>query len=215
MSGLDSLRKRAAKARPLAKYKPGLTITAHDKMGPAAGMPKQYTYTLTEPAGRNFAKDFKPAFSPEQMLRVGVFSGKYLNDCTDEFPREWYEKALARDKLRPGTADPKVNMFRVKSRKSVQYWREKGWIPVTDGDRDPRGWFQWYCRYWLGRRMPEVDAVQIKRWKAFKRHAAQITADYKRLKAKGQKVPRTLEEKMSHRARQRQGLLQWSYDPRI
>ena len=212
---LDQLRARVPKARPLANYVPGLKVMAIDPMGPPVGMPKQYTYTLTARVGKDFDPDFRPAYNPGQMLQLGVFSGKYLNDCTGEFPREWFEKALKCDKLKPDEADPGANMFGIKSRKSVQYWRKKGWIPITEGDCDPRGWFQWYCRYWLGRRMPEVDAVQIRRWKAFRRHAGQITADYARLSKKGKPVPSSLEEKMSHRPRQRQALLQWSYDPRV
>ena len=202
--------RRVREARRLSAYKPGLKIEARDSMARAVGMPEQYTYTLTARAGREFAPDFKPWCSPGEMLRLGVFSGKYLNDCTREFPREWF--VGARDKLRPGVAgDKNVNLFGVKSRKSIQYWREKGWIPVAPGDRDARGWFQWYCRYWLGRRMPAVDAAQIKRWKAFVRHAGQIRASYARLPPG--KVPKSRKEKREHRAKQRQGLLQWAHDP--
>jgi len=171
-------------------------------------MPTQYQYTLVARPGKDFDPNFTPAFTPGEMLRLGVFSGKYINDCTNEFPREWF--AAARGRLRPGAADPKVNLFGVKSRKSIQFWRAKGWIPVTAGDRDPRGWFQWYCRYWLGRRMPAVDDVQIKRWKAYVRHAGQIRASY--LKP-GAAVPITRHDKLTHRAKQRQGLLQWAHDP--
>lgn len=206
---LDALRARAKAARPLSKYLPGLKIVARDTMGPPAGVPLQYTYTIAARPGKDFADDFRPAYSPGDMLKLGVFSGKYLNDCTDEFPREWYMDALARDKLRPGAPDAAVNLFKVKSRKSIQYWRKKGWVPIIPGDRDARGWFQWYCRYWLGRRCPDVDAVQIKRWKSFARHAGQITASYKRTRS----PPATRLEKMTHRPRQRQGLLQWSYNP--
>lgn len=169
------------------------------------------TYELTARPGRDFHPDFKPALSPAEMLKLGVFSGKYLNDCAAEFPREWFEDAVKADKLRPVAADPEVNLFKVKSRKSLQYWLEKGWIPAADGDQDPRGWFQWYCRYWIGRRMPDVDAAQIKRWKAYVRHAGQIKASYKKLKAS--EVPKTRKEKLTHRPRQRQGLLQWAHDP--
>jgi hypothetical protein len=179
-------------------------------------MEKNYHYTLTEPAGKNFAKGFRPALSPAAMLAAGVFEGKYLNDCVLEFPREWFIAAIRRGKLSPGEADVKVNRFGVDSRQPLSVWRRNGWLPGTGrkstaqhpalsdpkSNPDERGWFQWYCRYWMGRRLHELDEIQIKRWKAFSRHAGQIHANCK---------PRDL----SCRPRQRQGLLQWAYSPYI
>ena len=193
-------------AKPLSWYKPGKRITVSDKMQ------TRYTYVLTEPVGKNFAPGFKPKITPAQMLRRGVFEGKYLNDCILEFPREWYEskRSVLLPRLCPGKPDSSVNEFRIKSRKSLKYWRQKGWIPLVPGDRDVRGWFQWYCRYYIGRRDPKVDEAQIARWKAFARHAGQIRASYRRL---GRRRPRTRAEKRKHRPRQRQALLQWAYDP--
>lgn len=206
----------AGRGRKLSSFKPGAKIVARDKMGPGSGMPVKYTYVLSEPAGRNFRSDFKPAFSPGKMLALGVFSGKYLNDCRGEFPREWFEAAERRDKLRPGEPDARVNLFKVASRQPIRTWREKGWIPVAPGDRDARGWFQWYCRYWLGRRMEGVDDAQIARWKAYARHAGQIRASYAKMTpAQRKKVQSSRAEKMGHRPKQRQGLLQWAYDPFI
>lgn len=152
-----------------------------------------YRYVLSEAPGKNFAAGFAPRFSPREMLELGVFEGKYCNDCRDEFPAEWYTRAKIAD-----TPDPALNRFGVKSRQSLQVWREKGWIM----EPDPRGWFQWYCRYWLGRRIADVDAAQIKRWRAFARHAAQVKAN----------CPAHC---LTCRPRQRQALLQWSYDPFI
>ena len=127
------------------------------------------------------------------MLEQGVFEGKYCNDCTGEFPKSWFQKAKISE-----SADPSLNCFGIKSRQSLQVWQDNGWII----DPDPRGWFQWYCRYYLGRRIPDVDAAQIKRWKAFARHAGQIRANC----APGD---------LKCRPRQRQALLQWSYNPFI
>lgn len=97
---------------------------------------------------------------------MGVFEGKYLNDCRNEFPADWFRNAA----LAPQTANAGINFFHLKSRLSLQEWQKRGWIYGPD----PRGWFQWYCRYYLGRRLPEIDRIQIRRWKSFKRHKIQI-----------------------------------------
>lgn len=199
-------------AQTMAWYKKGRLIKAAGK--DSAG----YQYTLAEPPGKHFAPEFKPEQTPAQMLSQGVFEGKYLNDSWSEFPREWFENALQKDKLR-AIADPHINAFKIKSRLSLGEWRRRGWIPALRDehgnslDPDVRGWFQWYCRYWIGRRIPELDAVQIARWRAFTRHRGQILASYKRLKAARQPIPQSRDEKRQHRAKQRQALLQWAYDP--
>lgn len=149
--------------------------------------------------GKKFDKDFKPQLTPEAMLRLGVFEGKYLNDCRGEFPKEWYKHAKKKLSL---TASPELNMFKIKSRLSLQEWRKRGWIPCCREDHDVRGWFQWYCRYWLGRRIESVDKIQIKRWRAFTRHVAQVIKNCK----KGDRLCRP---------KQRQALLQWAYNPLI
>lgn len=169
------------------RFTPGSVILVNDLMQTG------YEYTLLEPAGGNFAPGFSPRFSPKEMLGLGVFEGKYCNDCRDEFPADWFDGARVSD-----IPDPSLNCFGVKSRQPLPVWREKGWIMGPD----PRGWFQWYCRYWMGRRLPEIDPIQIKRWRAFTRHAAQVRAN----------CP---EHCLSCRPRQRQGLLQWSHDPFI
>ena len=162
------------------------TVTVNDRMQ------KGYRYELTEPPGKNFHPDFKPELTPAQLLQMGVFGGKYMTDCGDEFPAEWFEKA----KLSPERRDPKLNFFGVDASKPLSYWIEKGWIRA----QDPRGWFQWYCRYWMGRRS-EDDARQIARWNAMTRHIAQIRKNC----VKGD---------LLCRPRQRQALLHWAYDSR-
>jgi hypothetical protein len=152
-----------------------------------------YTYRLEAPMGQGFDPYFRPALTPKQMLEMGVFEGKYLNDCRAEFPADWFEGARLSD--RP---DIRCNFFGIKSRQPLAVWREKGWIYGPD----PRGWFQWYCRYYLGRRLPQTDAIQIKRWRAFSRHAGQVRAH-------------CMAGDLSCRPRQRQALLQWAYDPFI
>jgi hypothetical protein len=155
-------------------------------------MQRGYVYFCSEPVGRNFAPDFKPELTPKQMLALGVFGGRYLTDCRREFPSTWFERA----KLCSRRHDPALNYFGVNASQTLREWRCKGWIHP----QDPRGWFQWYCRYYLGRRT-EDDARQIKRWRAIARHAAQIRANC---------PPRDL----SCRRRQRQALLHWAYDSR-
>lgn len=161
------------------------------------------SYVLEAPQGKKFHPDFRPKYTPKQMLSMGVFEGRYLNNISREFPSSWFANA----KLSTGRADPALNYFGVKSRSSLQTWRKNGWI---NQKHDPRGWFQWYCRYWMGRRIPEEDERQIKRWKSFgARHQGQIRASYTR----GADKPRTRAEFKKSRPRQRQGLLQWSHDP--
>lgn len=161
-------------------------VTVNDKMQ------RGYRYTLTEPDGKNFAPEFRPELTPKQMLTLGVFGGKYMTDCTKEFPKDWFVDA----KLSPERKDKSLNYFKVFSGQPLSVWQEKGWLHKDD----PRGWFQWYCRYYLGRRH-EDDERQIKRWWAFRRHARQLVDNCERGDA-------------TCRPRQRQALLQWAYDSR-
>ena len=155
-------------------------------------MQQGYVYELTEPEGRNFHRDFTPELTPAQMLALGVFGGRYMTDCRDEFPASWFRKA----KLCADRHDPALNCFGVNASQPLAVWRKKGWIH----DDDPRGWFQWYCRYWMGRRGPD-DARQISRWRAVRRHVAQL----KKHCVRGD---------LGCRPRQRQALLHWAYDSR-
>lgn len=156
-------------------------------------MQKKYQYELSEPAGKNFSPDFRPELTPKEMLELGVFGGVYMRDCVTEFPRSWFVHA----KFAVGKSDPKLNFFKVKASQSLSVWREKGWIYKDD----PRGWFQWYCRYYMGRRIEPEDTRQIKRWNAIRRHIGQIKAHCKP----------GIE---NCRPRQRQALLHWAYDSR-
>lgn len=132
-------------------------------------MQKNYHYVLTEPIGKNFDPQFKPNLTPKEMLELGVFGGRYMRDCQKEFPKDWFLKARLHKEGAPGH-DKKLNYFGVDASQPLSIWRKKGWIYKED----PRGWFQWYCRYYIGRRIPAEDAKQIKRWKAIKRHITQV-----------------------------------------
>ena len=156
-------------------------------------MQQGYAYELVEPMGQNFDPEFKPDLTPKEMLALGIFGGKYMTDCTEEFPRDWFTDA----KLSPNKKHPSLNYFKVDASQPLSVWRNKGWIYPDD----PRGWFQWYCRYFLGRRIPDEDKRQIKRWKMMRRHVAQI-------------VHACRKGDVSCHTRQRQALLHWAYDSR-
>lgn len=164
-----------------------LKVLVNDKMQHG------FSYILTEDEGQNFPEDFKPELTPKEMLELGVFGGKYMTDCRKEFPADWYAKA----RLSPGVSNPDVNYFGITASLPLSEWQRRGWI-YSD---DPRGWFQWYCRYHMGRRLPEEDAHQIKRWKQMRRHIGQIKANCHFMD-------------MGCRRKQRQALLHWAYDSR-
>jgi hypothetical protein len=163
-----------------------IRVVVHD------AMQQGYVYDRIEPAGRNFAKLFQPDLTPKEMLRLGVFGGRYMTDCTDEFPASWFRGA----RLSPGRRDPDLNCFGVNASESLTVWRRNGWIHP----QDPRGWFQWYCRYYTGRRSRD-DQRQIRRWRAIRRHIEAIRRHCE---------PGDL----SCRRRQRQAVLHWAYDSR-
>ena len=175
----------AAKVIPLLPMKP-TRVTVSDRMQ------QGYTYLLIEPAGRNFEKGFAPELTPAELLALGVFGGKYMTDCGAEFPASWFRRA----KLSPEGRDPKLNCFGVNASQPLSVWRRNGWMHRDD----PRGWFQWYCRYYMGRRS-EDDDRQIRRWRQMARHVAQLRKGC---------MPRDLD----CRRRQRQALLHWAYDSR-
>ncbi len=162
------------------------TIVVNDKMQ------TDYRYVLMESAGRNFDAEFKPELTPKEMLELGIFGGKYMTDCGREFPRSWFAGA----KLCSERHDPKLNCFGVNASQPLSVWRKKGWIHPDD----PRGWFQWYCRYYIGRRHPD-DKWQIRRWKAIRRHIAQIRNG-------------CFPGDWDCRRKQRQAVLHWAYDSR-
>jgi hypothetical protein len=156
-------------------------------------MQQGYSYSCDQPAGKNFDLEFKPDLTPQEMLELGVFGGSYLNDCQEEFPADWFIRA----RLSDHGSDAHYNFYEVSASQPLEVWQQKGWI----FDDDPRGWFQWYCRYYMGRRLPQEDARQIKRWKAMCRHTAQI----KKFCHPGD---------LTCRRKQRQALLHWAYDSR-
>jgi len=209
---LTDILHNAEKGKALLEFRKGTLVKGGGRMG----LIRDYKYVLEANPGEDFAPTFKPVFTPQEMLFMGVFEGKYLNDCTDEFPKEWFLFAAAANRLSPEKPTIAVNHFGIASRQPLGIWKENGWLPgdgkkakgkrailasVTENP-DERGWFQWYCRYWLGRRIPDLDAVQIARWRSFARHAGAVK---KRCKP----------HDLSCSRKERQALLQWSYDPFI
>jgi len=161
-------------------------ISVNDKMQSG------YCYELAVPIGEDFDPLFTPELSPKELLELGIFGGKYLNDCKNEFPADWFLNAKLSE-----IKDKSLNYFSVDASQPLSEWVNKGWIH----SQDPRGWFQWYCRYFIGRRTPIEDQRQIKRWRAFRRHAGAI---------------KKYCEPYDHQCRkkQRQALLHWAYDAR-
>ncbi len=159
-------------------------------------MQKGYTYELVAPIGKDFDPAFKPELTPKEMFEMGVFGGVYMRDCISEFPQDWFVKA----KFAPQNTDKHIaelNYFGINASQPLSVWEKKGWIYKDD----PRGWFQWYCRYYMGRRIPDEDTRQIKRWRAISRHIAQIKKNCRA-------------GNISCRPRQRQAVLHWAYDSR-
>ena len=157
-------------------------------------MQHNYKYDIVESIGKNFHEDFHPELSPSEMLELGVFSGKYMTDCKSEFPPSWFVNA----KLSPIFKDTSLNYFKINASLPLVNWVEKGWIYKDD----PRGWFQWYCRYFMGRRIESEDLRQIKRWKAMTRHIGAVKKN-------------CAKNDLNCRVKQRQALLHWAYDSRL
>ena len=155
-------------------------------------MQRGYVYFRIHPVGRNFHPEFQPQLTPKQMLALGVFGGKYMTDCVQEFPEAWFTRA----KLASGRRQARLNCFGVNASQSLAIWRQSGWIRP----QDPRGWFQWYCRYYMGRRSAD-DQRQIRRWRAIARHIAAIRKNCEA-------------GDLECRKRQRQAVLHWAYDSR-
>lgn len=126
-------------------------------------------------------KEFNPLLSPYEMMELGVFDGSYYSEFSD-----FKTQPLVNTK----------NLFAPNVSSSKADWIKNGWITPED----PLGWFQWYVRYWHGRRIETVDMYQIKRWRSFvARHSAQVKKN-----GNGD---------LTKRRRQRQCLMHWAADP--
>ena len=162
-------------------------VTVNDKMQ------KGYRYVLSAPVGRGFDPEFRPHLTPAEMLRLGVFGGKYMTDCRREFPKSWF----ARAKLSPKGRDSALNFFGVDASQPLSEWRARAGSIRTIRAAGFSGIaaITWAaaCRRRIAR--------QIKRWKAIRRHVRQVQKNCE---------PGDL----TCRKRQRQALLHWAYDSR-
>lgn len=116
---------------------------------------------------------FLPNKSPEEMIREGCFGGSYfrplyskrlgifISDDWRELPEEWTSGLDVDTWLTSSTYNPDINKYKVSCGQSIEEWEAAGWINHT---YDVRGWFQWYCRFFMGRRC-EDDERQISRWR--------------------------------------------------
>jgi hypothetical protein len=191
---IEDMEEYITQTKSISEFSRGALLKGQHRMG-------AYEYVLSENPARSArelktrfslqsgkTRIFRPHLHPQKMLEYGVFDGKMINDCLDEFPREWFEGAIKKKKLSPSGVNVSINHYKMRSRQSLQKWKQKGWII----GQDERGWFQWYCRYALGRRDPEVDPIQMRRWRAIKRW-------------------RGVFEKHPNRTRLQQTLLQWAW----
>eukprot|EP00656_Telonema_subtile_P012842 TRINITY_DN1649_c0_g1_i1.p1 TRINITY_DN1649_c0_g1~~TRINITY_DN1649_c0_g1_i1.p1 ORF type:complete len:188 (-),score=26.41 TRINITY_DN1649_c0_g1_i1:141-704(-) len=164
------------------------------------------------------AAGFRPRLTPKQMLASGVFGGCYFNPrggkpgvkhpkgipglSVEEFPQDWTADLLE-EMYASRRYNIAVNKYKVKSGQDQRAWEQQGWIH----EQDPRGWFQWYCRFFTGRRTAD-DERQISRWSG-------VTGPKGRWK-------RTLLNKVVNSGREfddesvspviRQTLLHWAYE---
>jgi len=116
---------------------------------------------------------FRPNLSPMEVLQQGGFGGTYFRsidsavtglryqgtEVLGELPKEWIKGLSVSKQLCCQDYDTKVNKYGVKCGGCLGMWESSGWIVSID----PYGWFQWYCRYFQGRRSTD-DERQISRW---------------------------------------------------
>jgi len=148
-------------SRKLVRFRPGLEIVVSNKDQ------RDYVYKLAKRVGSWPEYPlFKPELTPGEILKLGVWGGKKFNDCFRELPREWLLDALENNKLSVLRPMKNMNYYKVFEHPGLEDWRDDNEDAPKD-PFDPRGWQQWFIRFHLGRRIPDVDRKQINRWIAF------------------------------------------------
>ena len=117
--------------------------------------------------------DFTPNISPKEVFEMGSFGGTYYRpiyssitnknykskDVIKEYPKSWFKNVDIDTMVISSDYDKKINKYKVVCGSSLETWEKNGWIIK----QDPYGWFQWYCRFYRGRRTDD-DERQIDRW---------------------------------------------------
>jgi hypothetical protein len=140
-----------------------------------------------------WSSKFTPSYTPMEMLDLGIFEGIYTFAIKGIPSKYTNHKNVLK---RGDEPDITINKFKVKSRQSLKVWKENNWVT----ENSPLGWFEWYVKYFEGRRIPGEDKWQIGRFNSFvARHQGQINNDPK-------------SKNKDHRVVQKQALLQWAWD---
>ena len=113
--------------------------------------------------------NFSPNKTPIEVIKEGAFGGTYFRDIYSGINEKWYKnsrkefvqlKNIGAKFYVSDYNDVNVNKYDVKCGASLRFWEINDWINKID----PYGWFQWYFRYWSGRRS-KYDKRQTNRWK--------------------------------------------------
>jgi hypothetical protein len=112
---------------------------------------------------------FYPNLTPRQVIEAGAFGGCYFGYPIDERVDYDYDtlfkyhfEGLDEELYLGRDYKPKSNKWKIRSGKDYRFWKDMGWMHKDD----PYGWFEWWCKYDMGRRH-EDDKRQISRWQAF------------------------------------------------
>jgi len=117
--------------------------------------------------------EFKPNLTPRQIFKMGSFGGTYYRDIHSSvtgkdykgksvirgLPKEWFKGINIETHVVSSNYDKNINKYKVKCGSTLEAWENSNWIV----EQDPYGWFQWYCRFYEGRRTKD-DKRQIDRW---------------------------------------------------
>lgn len=159
---------------------------------------------------------FRPNLTPKQVLQMGSFGGTYFRPISssvtgkkyrnvhNEFPSNWFKGLDIKKNITSEKCTPELNKYKVRAGSSLLAWEQSGWIKP----QDPYGWFQWYCRFFMGRRTND-DQRQVDRWDNY--------AGLKRGRWRRNLVGKIIKESKAYNDPSvspviRQGLLHWGFE---